>query len=202
MENRMRKFNDADKVLFGGPGAAGFWFDEATGVVKVNPASATDTADVGKVLLHDTDQTVSGFTGVGAVQVAEVSLTATQVKALRATPITLVAAPGAGKVIEFLSAVLILDATATAFTESDDNMAIKYNNGSGVAVSDTIEATGFIDQTADTMTRAVPVKDAIVAASAAANKALVLHNTGDGEYGTGTGTLKVKISFRVWDTDL
>lgn len=136
----------------------------------------------------------------GGLRYAEVSLTANEIKALRATPKTLVAAPGSGKLLEFVSAVLLLDATATAFTESDDNMAIKYTDGSGAAVSGTIEATGFIDQTADTMTTAVGKLDTIVAKSGCENKALVLHNTGDGEYATGTGTMRVKIAYRVVST--
>jgi hypothetical protein len=137
---------------------------------------------------------------VSTIQYAEVALTANQIKALRATPISLVAAPGTGKVIEFVSAVLLLDATATGFTETADNMAIRYTNGSGVIVSEAIEATGFIDQTADTITNAIAKADAIVAATGAANQALVLHNTGDGEYATGTGVMRVKVAYRVHTT--
>lgn len=138
----------------------------------------------------------------GAVQYAEVSLTANEVKALRATPKTLVSAPGAGKVVRFLGAQLILDYGTAQYTESADNMAVKYENGSGVAVSETIEATGFIDASADTLTCAVPVKDAIVAASGCSNKALVLHNTGDGEYGTGDSPVRVKVWYSVLSTGL
>lgn len=118
----------------------------------------------------------------GFMQYADVTLTSTQVKALRATPQTLVAAPGAGATIKFMGAVLKLDyGGSNAFTESADNLAIKYTNGSGVAVSGTIESTNFIDATADTYTNAEPASDAIVAATGAENQALVLHNTGDGE---------------------
>lgn len=137
---------------------------------------------------------------VSTIQYAEVSLTANEIKALRATPKTLVSAPGAGKIIEFVSAILLLDATATAFTETADNMAVKYTDGSGAAVSGTIEATGFIDQTADTMTTATAKADAIVAKTGCENKAIVLHNTGDGEYATGTGVMRVKVAYRVHTT--
>jgi|GEM_PF-4910379 hypothetical protein len=113
------------------------------------------------------------------------TITDAQIKALAATQITLVAAPGAGKLLEFLGATLILTAGTSVLTESSDNLAIKYANAAGVAVSDTIETTGFIDQAVDTITRAVPVKDAIVASSAAVNKALVLDNIGDEIAGCG-----------------
>jgi hypothetical protein len=132
------------------------------------------------------------------VRVAEVDLTNTNVLALRATPIELVAAPGAGYVLEFISAVLFFDYTA-AYTESADNLAVRYTDGSGVVVSVAIEATGFVDATADTFTNAIAIKDTITAKTGCDNKALVLHNTGDGEYGGGNASnvLRVKTSYRV-----
>lgn len=135
------------------------------------------------------------------IRYAAVSLTNAQVLNLRATPIELVAAPGAGKAIEFVSAVLIFDYTA-AYTETTDNLGIKYTNGSGVQVSETIETTGFLDATADTMTTAVARPDVIVAKTGCENKALVLHNLGDGEFGGGdaANALRVKVAYRVHTT--
>jgi len=123
---------------------------------------------------------------------AEVSITNAEMLALRATPKTLVAAPGAGYVNQFLGGAAFLDYTA-AYTESADNLAVKYTDGSGAAVSQTIEATGFLDATADTMTSIQPKIDAIVAKSGCDNKALVLHNTGDGEYGGGNAANVVRV---------
>lgn len=137
----------------------------------------------------------------GTIQIAEVSIAAAAVATLRATPVTLVAAPGAGKVLYFISAVLLLDYTAPGFTETADNLAVKYENGSGAAASQAIEMTGFIDQTADTITTAMAKIDAIVAAASAVNKALVLHNTGDGEFaGSGGSALRLKVAYRVITT--
>ena len=140
-----------------------------------------------------------GGEGDGTLQFAEVALTNTNMVNLRATPITLVAAPGAGKLLEFVGGVMLFDYTA-AYTESADNMAVKYTDGSGAAVSQAIEATGFVDATADTMTTIQPKIDAIVAASGSTNKALVLHQTGDGEYGGGNAgnVMRLKIAYRVW----
>lgn len=135
-----------------------------------------------------------------AIAEVEVSISSSEILALRATPKTLVAAPGAGKVAEFVGMVLLLDATATAYVETADNLAVKYENGSGAQVSETIETTGFIDQTADTMTTGRPKLDQIVAKTGCENKALVLHNTGDGEFTTGTGVIRAKVSYRVWST--
>lgn len=136
----------------------------------------------------------------GAVQVVEVAISSSEILALRAVPKTLVAAPGAGKIAQFLSILLLLDATATAYVESSANLAVKYDSGSGAKVSDDIEATGFIDQTADTMTQGRAKNDAIVAKTGCENKALVLHNLGAGEYTTGTGTIRAKVRYVVWST--
>lgn len=134
----------------------------------------------------------------------EVALTNAEIKALRATPKTLVAAPGTGKVLEFVSAVLLLDYGGTnVFTESADNLAIRYNNGSGVIVSEAIETTGFIDQAADTLTNAIAKADTIAAKSGSEGLALVLHNTGDGEIAGNAGNdnlLRVKVRYVVWST--
>lgn len=134
------------------------------------------------------------------IQQTQVTLTAAQVKALAATQITLVAAPGAGKAIHFMGALLKLNYGSEVFTESADNLVIKYTNASGVAVSDVIECTGFIDQSADTITSAVPIKDAIVAAASCENQALVIDNNGDGEFGgnaSNDSTISIDISYRV-----
>lgn len=133
-------------------------------------------------------------------QWATVSITSAQVKALETTQITLVPAPGAGKMIKFMGAVLKLDYGGTnAFTEAGDNLGIKYTNASGVQVSNTIETTGFITATADTYTNAEPATDAIVAASAADNQPLVLDNLGSAIAGNAANdnTLEVSVFYRV-----
>lgn len=133
-------------------------------------------------------------TPLTTITIAEVAVSNSELKNLRATPKTLVAAPAAGKVLRFLGATLSKSTATNAITESTDNMAIKYTNGSGAAVSETIEATGFIDQTTAQVIQAVPVKDALLTSAAA----LVLHNTGDGEYGGNAAndcTLKVFVHY-------
>lgn len=136
------------------------------------------------------------------VVTSKMSLTVAQIKALRATPVSLVAAPGAGKVLQFMSALLKLTAGTEVLAEDvgGSNLRVKYTNGSGVAVSDIIEATGFIDQLADTYTSTVPVKDAIVAATGAENQALVLHNIGAGEIvgnASDDAAMDVYVSYKV-----
>lgn len=136
----------------------------------------------------------------GIMNYATVSLTSAQVKALAATQIELVAAPGAGKMIKFMGASLKLVYGGTnAFTEAGDNFAIKYTDDTGVQVSQTIETTGFIDQTASTYTNAEPKIDAIVAATAAENQALVIDNLGAEIAGNAANdnTLEISVAYRI-----
>ncbi len=131
-----------------------------------------------------------------------VTITNAELKAIRATPKELVAAPGASKALIYLGSVLENLGGTNAITETTDNMAIRYENGTGVIASQTIEATGFIDQTAKTITQALPKIDPIVASATVANKALVLHNTGDGEYAGNAAndvTVKVTTWYRVFN---
>lgn len=146
------------------------------------------------------EQTLGEQIGVGMLVTKVIRLTSAEIKALRATPKTLVDGI-AGKTIQLVSATLLMDYGGTnAFTETADNLAIRYTDGSGVIVSQAIETTGFIDQTADTVTNALPKIDAIVTVAGSKGKALVLHNTGDGEIAGNAGadnTMKVAVSYIV-----
>ena len=135
-----------------------------------------------------------------ASQTVKVSLTNAEIKAMRATPVELVAAQGANTLIVFEGATLVLNAGSEVLTESADNMAIEYDDGSAAAVTGTIEATNFIDQAADTMTNAVPAGDVIDASADIVNKNIALVNTGDGEYAgnaSNDATMDVYVTYRV-----
>src|SRR3954462_11707948 len=119
---------------------------------QVGSGTGIEFTAPGVTATHDGSKTTFDVTPV--INVATVTLTNAEIKALRATPKTLVAAPGAGKMLEFVSAQLKLVAGANVLTESTANLAVKYTDGSGAAVSQTIECTGFIDQAANTMTSA------------------------------------------------
>ena len=107
------------------------------------------------------------------------------------------AAPGAGKMLDFRSAVLMLDHAGTGFAEADDNLVINYENEAGAAASAAIECTGFIDQTADTVMWATPATATARAKTAVENKALVLVNPNDDftDAGTTTSVLRVKTNY-------
>ena len=84
--------------------------------------------------------------GPAEIRCAQISLTSVQVKALRATPQTLVPAPGPGLALQVIGGTVIYD-YAAVFTETADNLVVRYTNGAGAAASAVIETTGFLDQT-------------------------------------------------------
>lgn len=164
--------------------------------IDLNESTGIDIVATGDG--HEGDFTIS--VEESFLRYTTVSLTNAEIKALAASPKELVAAPGAGKTIELVSAVFKLNAGSEALTETDDNLEIKYTDASGVSVTGAIEATGFIDQTADTYTTAVGKTDTIVAATGAENQALVLDNSGSGEYAgnaSDDATMDVAVAYRV-----
>ena len=173
--------------LSGGMPSGTMLVGDADGIGQaVTPSGAITVSNTGVTTLDPT-----------LVQYREVTLTSAQVKALRATPIDLVPAPGAGKFLEFLGAVLKLDYGSNAFTETTDNLVIQYDGGQDASAA--IEMTGFIDQTADMIAKVIPATIAAVAAANVENDALELFNTGDGEIAgnaANDSTLVVGISYR------
>lgn len=130
----------------------------------------------------------------------KVTVTNAQLKALAGTPKTLVTAKGSNRFVEFVGAILRLNAGTNVLTESADNLVIRYTDGSGTIVSETIEMTGFVDQASDMATIAIPKLDVIVSEANCVNKPLVLHNSGSGDFAgnaAADATLEVTIMYRV-----
>jgi hypothetical protein len=138
--------------------------------------------------------TIANVVDHQSTHTATVELSSANLLALT-TPITLVAAQGADTVIEFVSALLIHDA-GTAYVEpsAPDDMVIQYDTGTDASAS--IDATGFLTVTSDEI-RLVPSTLALsVDLVPEKNKAIEIINTGS-DYTTGTGTMTVKVTYRV-----
>ncbi len=128
-----------------------------------------------------------------------VQLSSANILALNGTPIELVPAQGADTLVEFISAILIMDSTATAYdgVAAGEDLVIEYEDGDDV--SQEIETTGFIDQTTDEIRRVTalatsdPSTDDLTDNK---NDALELFLKSD-EIATGTGTMTVKVTYTV-----
>lgn len=110
----------------------------------------------------------------------KVSLTNAEIKALAASPKTLIAAPGAGKALLLHDAFFKLDHGGTNdFTVGGgDDLAIKYVDDSGLAATGTIETTGWIDSSADAYQLVKGAAVAVATAAQCVNVPLVLDNVG------------------------
>lgn len=166
-----------------------------TGYIYVADDTGTTTP-----YFKDSGGTATSLIASSSLHTDTVSLSNADIKALRGTKKELVATPGADKLVEVLSAVLILDYGSEVLTESTDNLVVQYAT-SGDDITAAIEMTGFIDQSADTVMAVRPSNPlAANAATDMVNNAVELFNTGDGEFGGNVSadtTMTVKITYRV-----
>ena len=137
-------------------------------------------------------------------RVKDLTITTAQVLALNATPITLIAAPGANKAIIFEGAVLATaGGTAYAGIAATEDFAFRYTDASGIDVAH-VEATGWLDQTTAQVRYALPQTGALAEGTISsfvpvANAALVAHMA-VGEIITGDYDIRVRVYYRIVPT--
>jgi hypothetical protein len=130
------------------------------------------------------------------VQTATVAVSSAELLALFTTAKELVAAPGAGKALQFIDAALILDHGGTDYATNGD-LSIQTGTTS-TALSDTVAAADFLQASAD----AVRVVQALSAdAQLDVNESLVLE-CATGNPTAGDGTVSVRVRYRVITTGL
>ena len=129
----------------------------------------------------------------------DVTVSSAQMLALNATPQTIVAAPGSGKAIIPIAALLFLDYGTAAYAgiAAGEDLAFKYTNAAGTQIF-SVEATGFLDATADALRYADAGSSLL---TPTANAAVVLHML-TGEITTGDSPLKIRFYYRVVPTTL
>jgi len=138
----------------------------------------------------------------GLIQYSERDLTSAEVLTLNASPVEVVPAPGAGQVLEFVSAVLILDyGTATYASNGVANLLC-----GSTKVSTNIAAATLLHQANDAVVwvgagfqdTAGADQDAIELEANAALK----FSVDTGEVDTGNSPVRIKVAFRVHATGL
>lgn len=149
----------------------------------------------------------TGELNEGAVRIKDVTLTSAQVLALNATPVSVIAAPGANKAIIILG-VATTKAAGTAYDgiNVNEDITLKYTDGSGATLA-TIETTGFLDQATAQARYSYPsswatnAATALLAITPVANAAVVAYMT-TAEIATGNSPVKMRIYYRVIPTVL
>lgn len=129
------------------------------------------------------DVTGNLTTGTVTRKVAQVAVTATQLRTLRATPVQLVAGV-AGKILVF-EGMAVTAAITAAFDSvgAGEDLAVRMVDDSGPVVSAAIDTTTDIDfgNTTAGWSGWVPPLAAVVAPSNMELEPLLLHNVGGGE---------------------
>jgi len=127
---------------------------------------------------------------------AQVTVTAAQLKALAATNIELVAAPGAGLAIIPVGVMLFMDHGGTDFvqTAGTDHLAVRYSASTEISeLGSEAQCTALVEASADARLWA----DVGASVVPVANTAIDLDNNGANEFTTGDGDLKVTVYYRV-----
>lgn len=132
------------------------------------------------------------------VQTATVTLTATEIVGTSAGDIghsagaVLVAAPGAGKILEFVSATLIYTFDTAAYTGGNNDLVIRQGT---TAVSAAIADADLIGDSADDIACVNALSAADIKLTQ--NSTLNLAGTAYTQPGTAAGTLSARITYRV-----
>ena len=132
---------------------------------------------------------IANVNSLGTSNYLESTITITNAEwlALNATPKTLIAAPGAGKVIKVLAVTAFFDYASSNFTYTTD-INLQINSVTFSTIPNSISPIA-----ADTVYNATSGKVGIIAA----NTALV---TSGGGTTAGGGELKIKIRYQILDT--
>lgn len=126
--------------------------------------------------------------------IAKGQLTSAQLLAMNATPIEVIAAPGAGYFIEVAKAHFFLD-YATAYTAgAGEDLVLRYTNGSGEICTLPVDGT-FLALTADAFAIAPGGAGDDQALIAAENAAVVAHIQ-SGEVTGGTSVVNYEVWYR------
>lgn len=171
---------------------------------KDNFLSETGVTDnIAATALNTSLRTGMSTVNSGAILTADVVLTAAEIVGTAAGDLghadgaILVAAPGAGFALQFVSAVLIYDYDTAAYTDgAGDDLTVYINS---VAVSGAIATADLITKAGDTVISLSPLSTDYVLG---VNSTINLASTAVTNPGTAAGVIRVAVSYRVITTGL
>lgn len=150
-----------------------------------------ESGDHFKLLSAVGDKAIAQKIGNSLNSYVDVKLTSSQLDTLAATPVSLIAAPGSGKITIVNKVVGFLDFNSAAYAGSSEVLSIRYTDGSGAAICSFQEA-GFLEATADKYE--IP---AIIDVLPVANAAIVA--TANADLTTGDSPIYLRIYYTVLD---
>lgn len=154
------------------------------------------TTQNANLALTATSPVVSAQLDPTTIQYVTVPLTLVQLQAINSVPIPLLAAQGAGTMIEVVSLTLELVRGSAAFSGGGTTAAYLGTDSTGVLATATIASTVFTTFAASQIIR-VAGSQAVAASTTLLNKGLVFTNpSADMTAGTG-GTGIIKLAYRV-----
>lgn len=162
-------------------------------VTSVNSSAIPTCASVTGAM-HVANTIDYGQIATDVLQSVTMTLTSAQIKTLHSVPVTVVAAPGAGKYIEFVSAV-----TEVVFgtLQYQSGGTTNYNIG-GISVGGSLANTAINNAVANNLYQAVPAAFSSAGtdlSSVLLNAALILSSTVD--FTSGDGTLIIQVQYRI-----
>lgn len=162
----------------------------------INLAETTD----GVMLIHDGTQWRAWVSALApdeqTVYTASGTLTNSQVRTLNATPVSVIAAPGAGKYIRVLNCYWRLNYTAPAFdaAAAGDTLVLRSENSSGPILTDAVAGDVIGAASGNYEVIVSPSVEQVVSA----NKAIVAHITTGEWYGAAGGSsLSYKVYYQI-----
>jgi hypothetical protein len=141
----------------------------------------------GEILAHG-NGIVGSLLSKGAIQIGDVSeqrwsktLTAANIKALRATPFLIAPNPGTGTVLIPIRGAIVLIPGTNVLTEATANIVWRYR-GQATPVLATSEMTGFIDQSTGQAIFAAFANDLKPTKAQSDGLGIEIFNNGAGEF--------------------
>lgn len=198
-------------ALVGEGGGASFYAEDGTipGVRQVDGDSNTGTLAFGEfdtLYFNGNDVELEGnnilrlsapemtFNGVEALYVAEVELSAAQIIAMNGAPVEVIGTPGAGKVIKIVDMTQILDYGTVTFTGGGEVVLFDSDDEPLTEAIPTASVTDTSD--------VIFVTGAVIAPHIAPPNSPIYITNDTAPFATGDGVLRLKITYRVFNTGL
>lgn len=163
------------------------------GGVEITPFAGQGIAVVGPLTVTGAITQTGAVTQNGIVkQTVVVALTAAQIIAMGTTPVSLIAAPGAGKCVIVDNITFKMTTTATAFT-GGGAVEFRYTDASGAKVAADIAAAVVTGGAGVSFTNVRGIEASL---TGVANAAIVITNA-TAAFAAGTGTASLAIDYHV-----